>query len=263
MIKISLLAFLLVASSCGNPHLSADKKPVLQTIPTIKPEPQEEKPEPPVIVEPRVDFFIGAKEMTAPYMGMQSSGFNENLKELLSNNLNDLEVGDFPSIDFMGLSTSIEVVHKTEERIVSSEANDLLTIYSVDDYDIFVKEPLESGDLSGEGRGIDTDSLNPLTKDVMLFKFSGPVKAFGGVFLDLESTSFMPGILRVFDCEGKLVASQFLLYPDNTIGDEEFHFIGFKAQNQEICSFGVTVGDFENQTGVYRGVAVDEVVFQE
>lgn len=260
---------LLIIHSCGNPHLTK-KNSVIQATPRIETEtPDEEQdepeipPEPPVVIERKVDFYVGAKEESYPYSGSVSTGFEAGLLQLKKNSLNDFEVGEYQSLDLFTQSYNVEFLHKTEFRYVSPEASSLEAIYSKEDYFFKVMAPVRSEASLGDGHGIETGSFDAFTKDVLLFNFSSPVKAFGAVFLDLESSVFLPAVLRVFDCSGKLVASKNVAYADGSDGNGEFRFVGFKAQNLEVCAFGVTVGDYANQNGVYRSVAIDEIVYEE
>jgi len=262
-----LILGLLIIHSCGNPHITK-KSSLVQTSPRIETQtPDQEEPEtppePPVVVERKVDFYIGPKEEVFPYSGSEKIGFETGLEQLRKNSLNDFQLGDHQSLDLFTQSYNVEFLHKTEARTVPSEAVTLESIYSKEDYFFKVMGPVRSETSLGEGHGIETGSFDSLTKDVLFFNFSSPVKAFGAVFLDLESSAFLPAILRVFDCAGKLVASKNIVYTDGSDGNGEFRFVGFKAQNLEVCAFGVTVGDYSNQNGVYRSLAIDEIVYEE
>lgn len=257
--KKSVIFFLMISLfSCGNPHVSSDNEP--SVTPTLESqtgqttnsneENDDDSSGEDTNESSKVIFFIGDRD-------------DRNLDlSLRSDDLNSLPLGVSDSIILNFDDLDIMLTHRTEERLVVPELKDLFSVYSEESFDLSVLEPISTDEVQGEGRGIDTFSYDALTKDVLLVEFSRPVKSFSGIFLDLESTVFLPGIMRVFDCDGQLIASKEIIYPDGTDGDEGFHTLGFRAVKQEICSFGVTVGDLLNRTGVYKSVALDEIAFE-
>ncbi len=257
---LSFIFVFVLVTSCGNPHVDSESKNSVtprietQTGQTNTPEESdntnEENPDGDQQNEQKVVFFIGNKNDKKIPEGLRTDS------------LNDLESGEFSDLSLNYPDLNIQFFHKTEERFLAPEINHLDSFFSEENYNLSVLAPISTDDIKGDGKGIDTLSTDALTKDVLLFQFSRPLKSFAGIFLDLESTAFMPGTLRAFDCGGNLVASELLIYPDGTDGDDGFYFIGFRALNFEICSFSVTVGDLINRTGVYKSVAVDEVAFE-
>lgn len=248
MKNLFFILTLLSAVSCGNPHFKLNSDFVRNT-PTIGGEPE------------GTTIFIGAEEFAYPYQGEDSSGFSADLNAIERNDFSQFSVENVPIVIVQQDGLQIEILHKTEAlQIPSSLVLD--NYYSAENFDLSIKNILDIGSKSNDGVGVDTGSSDAISKDVFLFNFSRPLRAFGGYFVDVESSSFLPSVIRLFDCDGKLVEQKSVVYPQSSNGQEKIHFMGFST-TERICSMGVTVGDYEGGNGAYRGLGLDEIVFQD
>jgi hypothetical protein len=249
MKAFSFTLTLLLVVSCGNPHYKLDSEFVRNT-PTIGGEAES------------TSIFFGAEEFGYPYQGESSSGFSNKLTNIERFDFSQLDEENVPIVIVQKDSLEIEILHKTESIQLPSSLTTSGDYYSAENFDLTIKSLFESGARSSDRKGVETGSVDAVSRDVFLFNFSRPISAFGGYFVDVESSSFVPSIIRLFDCDGRLIEQQSVLYPQLSNGEGKIHFIGFTT-NQKICAMGLTVGDYEGGNGAYRGLGLDEIVFQD
>lgn len=240
---------LLLLVSCGNPHYKLDSEFVRNT-PTIGGESES------------TSIFVGVEEFGYPYQGESSSGFSANLNSIERFDFSQLNEENVPIVTVQQGDLEIGILHKTESIQAPSSLLTSADYYSAENFDLTIKNLMESGAQSADRIGVETGSVDAVSRDVFLFNFSRPIRAFGGYFVDVESSSFLPSIIRLFDCNGRLIEDRSVIYPQVSTGEGKIHFIGFTS-NQRICSMGLTVGDYEGGNGAYRGLGLDEIVFQD
>ena len=249
MKNLFLALTVLSLTSCGNPHFKLDSEFVRST-PTIGGEPE------------GTSIYFGAEEFGYPYQGENSSGFSANLNNIERYDFANLTAEDVPIVIIQQDGLEIEILHKTESIEIPSRLLTSEDYYSTESFDLSIKNLADIGSKSADAMGVETGSADAVSKDVFLFNFSRPISAFGGYFVDVESSTFVPSIIRLFDCNGKLVEEKAVIYPQVSTGEGKNHFVGFTT-SQGICSMGLTVGDYEGGNGAYRGLGLDEIVFQD
>ena len=155
-----------------------------------------------------------------------------------------------------------EMIHQTEKKWHPEKVNYLRDIFGTDTYSMEIENPVSQNGATGRDRGVDSHSANSTTKDALVWSFSTPVSFWGGQFVDVESSPSEPAMLRLYDCDKRLVKESKVVYPNREQGQVELHFIGFISPTRNICHVSLTVGDYEQPApwtsrAFYRALAVD------
>lgn len=157
---------------------------------------------------------------------------------------------------------SYELIHQVEKN-GHTGATLLEDFFGTQTFSMELERPVSQNGAVGKDRGVDSHSANTETKDTLVWSFSSPVSFWGAKILDVESSPSEPARLRLFDCGRALIKEVVVQYPNNEQGQREQHFIGFIGTTNNVCHLSLTVGDYQrpapsSSRAFFRALAVDE-----
>ena len=219
---LSIAVIVILASSCGNPHVSSSRGGLEQTNPPI--------------VSPQEEGCAEIRSMVGPrfYFGTH----DEASKDILPGSLativrcNPGQQDDFRNLpegtvtDVRGPNT--DITHQTEIPAPHEKVIYLEDFFGYATYPFTAKPQL-----------IDSLNVSDSSKDAFIWSFSSPVKYWAAKVVSLSSNA----TIRIFNCDRQLIEESRLNYSQNERGANENHFIGFISPEKDVCYVSVSAAD--------------------
>jgi hypothetical protein len=226
MKNIWSLVLLTMVVSCGNPHISSVKSGLERSNPPLT-----------ACSAPEVDvsdyrFFVSSGDPT-DYMNFMVC------RNATHEDFNIFSDGSVPELSNNGRADFPYILtHRSEIKYDSEKVVHLEEIFGTSTYDIAVQNPVtNSGDVSVD-RGVDSGSVDNISNDAFVWKFSSPISFWSAHPVGLKNNS----TLRIFNCSEDLVNEV------QITGSPKF--IGFISAFENICYVSLSAADGNDSVSV-------------
>jgi len=240
---------ILLATACGNPHISSSKGGLEQSNAPVTAENQEPCVPSAQQIRDYNFYFGGHLETQAP------AEFSELIKckTRIAETFNSFPDGTTTLITNMDrVDFSYQLIHQTERPGQNRKVTFLDDIFGTEKFSMEIQNPISHEGIQGKDRGVNSLNADNRTKDALVWSYSTPISFWSVNVVSLETSPMEPAKLRLYGCDRELMKEVDVRFPNNEHGEKELHFIGVISAERNICHVSLTAAD------VSGSVVIDE-----
>lgn len=220
MKHLTFLAFLIVFSSCGNPHISSTRSDLERLSPPISSNTycsQEIKGD--------YTFYFGNKSERDFLKAIEcKSPIKEDFTSFTEGQVFSLSNESKEDLSYL-------LLHKNEFIQQEDKVQYLNEIFNRQTFLINIESTISKNGNIGKDQGVETTSGENEAKDSFVWSFSGPISYWSIKALDLHSSINKPARVRLFDCSQSLMKD--VKIPRD--GSGKLQHISFISSRRNIC----------------------------
>lgn len=239
MKHIFLFTIVGLLTSCGNPHLGpqggTDKlpyNPIQMECETVD------------TGTTHVQFFSGTHPYNTPAEFQNFSKCKNTITETFNSYMDGRT---FMLTNESRENFYFELFHLGEKKVFGDKSYSLTDFFGSETFEMLVTPKISQNGISGQDKGVDSLKSDKAGAETLLWNYTTAISLWSAKVVDLEAGS----ILRVFDCDERLIKEIKVSYPANQSGVNELHFIGINSNKADICHVALTSVNSES-------LAVDE-----
>lgn len=229
-----ILLTLVLATACGNPHISSSRDGLERTTPPIEADPS-------CVNNVAVNSIQYYVDDAASFTNVARCNPD------VDDDINDHTEGDTDTVDNDDNHPENPTVihHQTEDNTDPQDPDKAITlmeIFGLKKYVMRIENPITLNGVKGMDRGINSLNASNFSRDALVWSFVHPISSWSVNLVGVKNAS-----LKIFDCNETLIEEKTL--------SEDRSFVGFISYRPEICHVSLTA------QGNSEAVAIDRFTY--